>query len=215
MMPFIPTFESCESEKHVNQQDASRQFWIVKGIRSHVSRWTPSIYAQHHLRHRFALFSLCGQLLVMPTWMIPVLQSSSVLVFKPIQPNLPPPILRTSKCQLLSAVINERVMKIQARVQGKSSPWRNQGEVFTQSNQNCREHVNIGRFPGSCGWDCNYVQRVRDAIELIVMRSEREPFLDNFAAYLPSRRTAAELEGFPWGVLRHKTRLIFPITRWE
>ena len=51
-----------------------------------------------------------------------------------------------------------------------------------------------------------------DAIELIVMRSEREPFLDNFVAYPPSRRTA-ELEGFPWGALRHKTRLISPVTR--
>ena len=29
------------------------------------------------------------------------------------------------------------------RVPGKSSPWRNQGGVFTQ---NCREHVNIGQI---------------------------------------------------------------------
>ena len=74
-----------------------------------------------------------------------------------------------------------------------SSLSRNQawGGVFTQSNQNCCEHVNIvGRCPSSCSWDCNYrdilpVQRVW----CHRMRSERENILNNFAAYPPSRWT--------------------------
>jgi hypothetical protein len=67
-------------------------------------------------------------------------------------------------------------------------------------------HIDVlGRFPRACRRDSNYVLPVKgvcDAIELIVMRSERESFLDNFAADFPSQRTA-ELEWFLLGILRH------------
>jgi hypothetical protein len=128
-----------------------------------------------------------------------------------------PAYLATPSPQNLQTPIKRSHKRKNDENSGQNAPKkpRNQGGVFTQSNQNCRKHVDIGRFPRSCCRDGDYVlpiQRMCDAVELIIMRPKREPFFNNFAAYFPSQRTA-ELEGFLRGVLRHRTRLISPITR--
>ena len=124
-MPFIPTFESCESEKHANQQDAPHQIWKVKGMRSHVPQCTTSVYTQHGsiiIWHHFALFSLCGTL---PMGLMQILvvarehQSSWVPVFKPTQPILTLPVLKKPRLQL-STVTNGKMTKIRARMHQRS-----------------------------------------------------------------------------------------------
>ena len=226
-MPFIPTFESCESEKHANQQDASCQIWKVKGIRSHVLRWTTSVYTQHGsivICDTISPFSALWNTPDGPTNAnhssgpgTPIIMGTGFQTYPtyldtPSPQKAQMPIKRSHKRK------NDENSGQNAPKKPRKSPvWRNQGGVSTQSSHNCRKHVDIGRFLRSCCRDGDYVlpvQRMCDAVELIIMRPERETFVENFAADFPSWRTA-ELEVFLRDVLRHRTRLISPITRWK